>query len=68
MVIVLLLLLPLVTSASEADKISDENLARVWLDEFNTQAEDVYYKTVEAAWNFETNATEHNHRNRVSLV
>ena len=47
-------------ATGQADKIRDEAQARAWLVEYNQQAEKFYYNSMLAAWNYNTNITDHN--------
>ena len=59
----------LVDSSMAADgKITDENVARAWLNDFNERAMRVYYTYQLASWNYYTNLTDHNRRLSVSSV
>ncbi|XP_072926854.1 angiotensin-converting enzyme isoform X1 [Hemitrygon akajei] len=42
------------------DKITDENTAKTFIDEYNTEAEKVWYESTEASWAYNTNITENN--------
>ncbi|XP_072105103.1 angiotensin-converting enzyme isoform X2 [Mobula birostris] len=44
------------------DKITDENQANAFIDEYNTEAEKVWYESSEASWTYNTNITEHNNK------
>ncbi|XP_070531903.1 angiotensin-converting enzyme-like [Ptychodera flava] len=42
------------------EKITDESLAVAYLEEYNERAQEVYYKSVLASWNYNTNLTSEN--------
>ena len=44
-----------------------EQDARVWMDNYNVEAEKVIYKSTEAAWKYNTNLTQYNQQQSVSL-
>ena len=46
--------------------ITDVDEARRWLDEYNTRAEQEYYKVIQANWDYNTNITDHNQQKSVS--
>ena len=56
------LLLPL----CRGQKITDEAVAQAWLTDYNERAMSVYYKSVVASWNYNTNLTDYNQKLSVS--
>lgn len=52
--------------ASADGSITDEQKAREWLKIYNTMASEIYYKDSIAAWNWNTNITDHNQNISVS--
>ena len=49
------------------DKITDIDVAKEFLADFNEKAMDLYYWSTEAAWAFNTNLTEENQRKQVRV-
>ena len=49
------------------DKITDLDIAKDFLTDFNEKAMDLYYWSTEAAWAFNTNLTEENQRKQVRV-
>lgn len=62
-----LLVLLLLCLHVQAGKITDINLARAWLDQYNAQAEVELYTETLAHWNYNTNITDYNNRIAVSM-
>ena len=54
----------------KCDKITDIEVARQWLMEYNIRAMpmDVYSKAVAARWDYNTNLTDYNQRRAVSTI
>ena len=44
----------------------DEDAARLWADQYNQEAQVVYYEYMEAEWTYNTNITDHNSQKAVS--
>ena len=57
----------LVILSAQASKITDETVARTWLDEYNVRSQVVIYESAEAAWNYNTNLTDYNQNAQVSV-
>ncbi|XP_077996679.1 angiotensin-converting enzyme-like [Glandiceps talaboti] len=63
---VLGILVLLVVAAQAQDKITNETLAEAYLDEYNAMAQEVYFKSVTASWNYNTNLTDYNQAQSVA--
>ncbi|XP_021364008.1 angiotensin-converting enzyme-like [Mizuhopecten yessoensis] len=44
------------------DKITDEEAARAWLDQYNRDATDIFYESSVISWNYSTNITVYNQK------
>ena len=49
------------------DKITDINIAKQFLSDYDKMAMDVEYNYMEAAWMYKTNITDENQNNQVSI-
>ena len=47
-------------------QITDEEVAIVWLEQFNEESEVVWFNYVDASWNYNTNLTDENLQAEVS--
>ncbi len=52
--------------AVSGDKITDVEIAKQWLEEYETRAMEAYSSAIEAAWNFNTDITDENKKRKVS--
>ena len=59
------LLLAFLASGQE-DLITDEDVARAWLVDYNEEAEKYFYDSVLASWIYNTNITDYNQDQSVS--
>lgn len=64
--LVLVLTLLDVLSVQGQQKITDEAVARAWLEEYNTAAQILFAQTTQAVWDYSTNITDYNQEKSVS--